>query len=69
MHANQTYEFVKGKLDKWCKFDHAEMTVMEALDKLSSFLDESDPDVDVPNAVHAFQTAEGFCVVVFFLFK
>lgn len=31
---------------------------MEALEKLNDLVDESDPDVDVPNIVHAFQTAE-----------
>ena len=59
MHKNQTYQFVKDKTAEWCRFDHAEMTMMEALDMLSSFIDECDPDVDVPNAVHAYQTAEG----------
>lgn len=59
MHANQTYAFAKGKLDEWGQLDHAEMTIMEALDALNNFVDECDPDVDVPNAVHAFQTAEG----------
>ena len=32
---------------------------MEALASLNNFLDESDPDVDIPNSMHAFQTAEG----------
>ena len=59
MHQNQTYAFAKGKADEWCKFNHAELTIMEALDALNNFIDECDPDVDVPNAVHAFQTAEG----------
>ncbi len=31
---------------------------MEALEMLNSLVDESDPDVDLPNIVHAFQTAE-----------
>lgn len=31
---------------------------MEALEKLNNLVDESDPDVTVPNMVHAFQTAE-----------
>jgi len=31
---------------------------MEALDKLNDLVDESDPDLDLPNIVHAFQTAE-----------
>lgn len=64
MHTNQTYEFAKSKLMQWSKFDHAEMTIMEALDQLNSLVDESDPDVDVPNAVHAFQTAEGTLVIL-----
>ena len=59
MHANQTYAFAKGKLEEWGKLDHAEMTIMEALDALNNFVDECDPDVDIPNAIHAFQTAEG----------
>ena len=32
---------------------------MPVLERLSDVLDESDPDVDVPNVHHAFQTAEG----------
>lgn len=31
---------------------------MAALEKLNDLIDESDPDVDMPNIVHAFQTAE-----------
>ena len=31
---------------------------MEALDKLNDLIDESDPDLDLPNIIHAFQTAE-----------
>jgi inositol oxygenase len=31
---------------------------MEALEKLNDLMDESDPDVAIPNIVHAFQTAE-----------
>jgi inositol oxygenase len=34
------------------------MTVMEALQCLNNLVDESDPDTDIPNSVHAFQTAE-----------
>lgn len=59
MHTKQTLEYVRQKMEYWGKFDHAEMTIMEALACLNSFKDESDPDVDIPNAYHAFQTAEG----------
>lgn len=58
MHTNQTVNFVQNKTEYWTKFDKAEMTIMEALEKLNTLVDESDPDVDVPNIVHAFQTAE-----------
>jgi len=58
MHSNQTVDFVKSKHEKWLKFNHMEMTVMEALDMLNELVDESDPDLDLPNIVHAFQTAE-----------
>lgn len=31
---------------------------MEALNLLNNLVDESDPDVNLPNIVHAYQTAE-----------
>ena len=31
---------------------------MEAITLLDNLVDESDPDIDLPNSVHAFQTAE-----------
>lgn len=31
---------------------------MTALEKLNDLVDESDPDNNIPNIVHAFQTAE-----------
>lgn len=34
------------------------MTVHEALEKLNDLIDESDPDANFPNMIHAFQTAE-----------
>lgn len=58
MHTFQTVDFVRGRIAEWTKFDKAVMTVMEALEMLNGLVDESDPDVDVPNIVHAFQTAE-----------
>lgn len=64
----------------WCKFNHAEIGIMDALKLLDVLVDESDPDVntqiiqlfqgislikrtsfpqvDIPNSIHAFQTAE-----------
>jgi inositol oxygenase len=58
MHTNQTLDFVNERMAYWCKFDKTQLTIMEALIKLNALVDESDPDCDVPNIVHAFQTAE-----------
>jgi len=58
MHTKQTMAFVMEKHEKWLKFNHMEGTIMEALDMLNELVDESDPDLDLPNIVHAFQTAE-----------
>lgn len=58
MHKNQSVEFVRSRIAKWTRFNHAELTIMEALVKLNALIDESDPDSDLPNIVHAFQTAE-----------
>lgn len=43
---------------EWLSFDKFESTIMDALETLNSLVDESDPDVNIPNIVHAFQTAE-----------
>ena len=58
MHTNQTVDFVRKKHDKWLKFNHFQATIMEALEMLNDLVDESDPDTELPNIVHAFQTAE-----------
>lgn len=58
MHTNMSVDFVKEKQRKWLKFDKFEGTIMDTLMKLNDLVDESDPDVNIPNIVHAFQTAE-----------
>ncbi|CAL4124821.1 unnamed protein product, partial [Meganyctiphanes norvegica] len=58
MHTYQCVDYVKKKHAQWLKFDHFEATILHTLDKLNDLIDESDPDVNVPNIVHAFQTAE-----------
>lgn len=42
----------------WLRFDRFKATILEALETLNNLVDESDPDSDLPNIVHAFQTAE-----------
>lgn len=58
MHTNQTVDFVRGRMADWLSFSHFKSTIKDALIKLNDLVDESDPDVDIPNIVHAFQTAE-----------
>lgn len=45
-------------MEHWLKFDKLKMTIKNALMKLNDLIDESDPDSNLPNIVHAFQTAE-----------
>lgn len=58
MHTYQNVKFVEQKMNDWCRFDKFEATIMDTLEKLNGLVDESDPDVDIPNIMHAFQTAE-----------
>jgi len=57
-HTLTTHDFVKGMHDKWLSFDHGEHTIEEVIEMLDQLVDDSDPDVDIPNSVHDFQTAE-----------
>jgi len=58
MHINQTLDFVKAKKEEYRKCEKKEMTMNKALSLLDDFIDPSDPDLDVPNSIHAYQTAE-----------
>ena len=57
-HRNQTLDFVLAKKAEYAKLDKAEMSVWEAMDFLDSLVDDSDPDLALPQIVHALQTAE-----------
>jgi len=58
MHTKQTVAFAKEVRERWLKFDKAEMSVMEMIALLDNLVDDSDPDNDLPNSIHDFQTAE-----------
>jgi len=58
LNTRQTYDFVVGQKDKYCNLTHGEMTVWEVIEWLDGFVDEADPDTDLPNSIHDFQTAE-----------
>ena len=58
MRCYQTLNYVNRMYEKFHKFDKAKMTVWEAFEKLGDYVDSSDPDIDLPNVEHGFQTAE-----------
>ena len=57
-HANQTLDFVLAKKAEYSKLNKLQMGIWEALEKMDSFVDDSDPDLALPQIVHALQTAE-----------
>lgn len=58
MRTNQTVAFVQKMYKKYHKFDKKKMTIWEAFDVLGDYVDASDPDTELPNIEHGFQTAE-----------
>ena len=58
MYENQDLDFVLKMKQKYSKLDNVKITMNKALSLLDTFIDPSDPDVDEPNSVHAYQTAE-----------
>lgn len=44
--------------EKWLQFDKGEYSIKEIIDILDDLVDDSDPDVNIPNSIHNFQTAE-----------
>ena len=57
-HMQQTYAFVTAKKARWLQFKQREMTPWAALDYLNTLVDESDPDIELPQVAHLLQTAE-----------
>lgn len=57
-HEKQTLAHVFAMKRKYQKLDKAEMGVWETLEVLNGLVDESDPDTEHPQIVHALQSAE-----------
>ena len=57
-HVNMTFDHVIDMHEKWLDKSHKEHTIEEAIALIDTIVDDSDPDVSLPNSVHAFQTAE-----------
>ncbi len=57
-HRYQTVDFVRSKQAQWLGFNTRQMTPWAALDYLNTLVDESDPDINLPQIAHLLQTAE-----------
>jgi inositol oxygenase len=57
-HTYQTLEFVLTQKQKYATLDKLHMGIWQAIEALDNIIDESDPDLSLPQSVHAFQTAE-----------
>ena len=58
-HRHQTYEYATEMKKKYCvDFDKAYMGIWDALELANQIVDESDPDIDLPQIHHSIQTAE-----------
>ena len=57
-HENQTLEFVLQKKQKYVPLKKTKMGMWEVLEALNNVVDDSDPDIDMAQLVHALQTAE-----------
>lgn len=57
-HAYQTVEFVTKKENEYLPLRHRKMGIWEALRIFDTLVDESDPDLGLPQRYHLFQTAE-----------
>ena len=57
-HRHQTMDFVREKQAEYLPLRKRRMTVWEALEYLNTLVDDSDPDIDLPQIEHLLQTAE-----------
>jgi inositol oxygenase len=57
-HTHQTHDFVKAKKADYLSFSRQKMNPWDALDYLNTLVDDSDPDIALPQIDHLVQTAE-----------
>lgn len=57
-HTHQTHDFVLAKKVEFLRFNRRAMTPWAALDYLNTLVDDSDPDIALPQIDHLLQTAE-----------
>lgn len=57
-HIKQTLAHVLSKKHAYNGLSHGKMGIWEALELMNTLVDESDPDIHMPQIVHALQSAE-----------
>ena len=57
-HSGQTVDFVRAKEQQYLPLKAGKMGIWEAMQVLDTIVDQSDPDIGLPQSYHAFQTAE-----------
>lgn len=57
-HQFQTYDFVQRKREQYLSLNKRRMGIWEAMEYLNRLVDDSDPDIDLPQIEHLLQTAE-----------
>jgi inositol oxygenase len=57
-HRYQTVDFVRGKHAEFLTLSRRSMGIWEAMEYLNQLVDDSDPDIDLPQIEHLLQTAE-----------
>lgn len=57
-HAGQTVAFVESQRRAYLPLRRGRMSVWDALEALAGLVDDSDPDLELPQIDHALQTAE-----------
>ena len=57
-HQYQTVDFNRQKRAEYLRLDRRRMGIWEAMQFLNELVDDSDPDIDLPQIEHLLQTAE-----------
>ena len=56
--SDENKAFLSLMKEKYSKMNRQKMSIKKALQMMDDFIDPSDPDLDVENSIHAYQTAE-----------
>lgn len=57
-HIKQTVDHVLAKKKLYQGLTHGEMGIWEAMELMNTLVDESDPDIHMPQIIHSLQSAE-----------